>query len=579
MTARAVRWPAAAGVVALLLCLPAPTLAQSTHTVGAATYVAPEGWDEAGSSDARHVYARIRGNALCMILVYADDPSSPDLDAAFTRAWNTTFGQGFRSATRPPMRMQTSASGYRYGSGEGEIVDTSGNRFVARGHVFAAGRGTQAIIWIGNGTAALDECRPEWDALFSSLRFSGAARADASGAQPAPPPAVAPSPPPAMPTSSSPNRFDNVIFTPPPGWTIRQFDDGVELRPTNTVGQEMLAMWILKGRVSQASLEREFASSWSELVSLLQANTMRTVNGTAYDLKPAGRSPRGWDFLHGTGGVRRPDGTYDLQLYVIRAGDRIERVAVLAREIRETLSVTNASLSPRYIGLLETLVFTLRFANLPDPALPAVSLSGGGITGVWAGLGMSAGRIKPEFAIFFTGGIVYFAPQFPMQGLLGIDPSVEQPARPRNWGTYTMTGATGSMTMLYGNVPLRMAGTALELTTNQTPHRYVRLSMPASGRLNGTWCTDASACLRLTSAGRFQDTGAIRTVEHVTYAYPVSPARGDGQYELRDHTLVLRYDNGPDLRVAFPGLTEDPRTESPQSLMLGFSFDMLTRRD
>jgi hypothetical protein len=278
--------------------------------------------------------------------------------------------------------------------------------------------------------------------------------------------------------------------------------------------------------------------------------------------------------------MRRPDATFTVQVYAIRAGDRVERVAVIAREIREALSVTNASLSPRHSGPLRTLIFSLGFANLPDPKLPVVSLTGGGITGVWAGLGMSAGRIKPEFAIFFSGGVAYFSPRFPTNGLLELDPYSEQPAQPREWGTWTMTGDTGAMTMPYGSVPLRRLDTALELTTNKTPHRYVRLSLPPSGRLNGTWCTDAAACLRMTAAGRFQDTGAIRAVEHVTYAYPVSPPRGEGQYELRDHTLVLRYDAGPEeVRVAFPGLLADDVSESPQAVILGFSFDVLKRRE
>lgn len=380
-------------------------------------------------------------------------------------------------------------------------------------------------------------------------------------------------------TEAGVRQFDNVIFTPPAGWTLQQFADGVSLRPTDTVGQETLNVWVLKGRASSAPLERELASSWSEILSMLQASAMRTVNGGAYDVKQAGRSPRGWEFLHAHGGLRRPDGIHDLQLYAIRAGDRTERIAILAHEIRENLSVTNASLSPRYSGLLSTFVFSLRFANLPTPRLPAASLQGGGIAGVWAGLGMSFGRIKPQFAIFFTNGVAYFSSRFPTNGLLGIDPYAEQPAEPREWGTYTISGASGVLEMPYEKIPLRAAGGGLELTTNKTAHRYVRLRLPASGRLNGTWCSGASACLQLTSAGRFQDAGAIRTVEHVTYAYPVSPARGAGQYELRDHTLILRYDNGPELRVAFPGLTDDEDSQSPRSIALGFEFDRLSRRD
>jgi hypothetical protein len=383
---------------------------------------------------------------------------------------------------------------------------------------------------------------------------------------------------PAAQASPTTRQFDNVLYTPPPDWAVRQLDFAVELNPTTTVGQELLVVWILRGRALRATLENELAATWADVQATLGAQGMRNVSGSAFDTT-AGRSPRGWDFVHGTGGMRRPDATFTVQLYAIRAGDRVERVAVIAREIRENLSVTNASLSPRHSGPLRTLIFSLRFANLPDPKLPAPTLTGGGITGVWAGLGMSSGRIKPEFAIFFSGGVAYFSPRFPTHGLLDLDPYAEQPAQPREWGTWTMTSDAGAMTLPYGTVPLRRLGPVLELTTNKTPHRYVRLSLPPSGRLNGTWCMDAAACLRLTAAGRFQDTGAIRTVEHVTYAYPESPARGEGQYELRDRTLVLRYDGGPELRVAFPGLLADDVSETPQALVLGFVFDVLKRHD
>jgi hypothetical protein len=575
---RARWWLTTAGAIGLLLCPPSPAHAQSTHTIGAASFVPPAGWDETGSSSTRRVYTRIRDASLCMILVYADDPSSPDLDAALTRSWNSTFGQGFRSAPRPATRMQTSASGYRHALGEGDVVDNGGTRFVARVHVFAAGRGTQAITWIGNDAAALDGCRAEWDTLFSSLRFSDTATATAGASpnQPGPAP-VAPAPAMQASSSSSPQRFDNVIFTPPPGWDVRQLAFGVELSPTNIVGQELLAVWILQGRASRAGLDSELATAWTEVERQLGAQSMRTVNGTAYDTT-SGRSPRGWEFARGIGGMRRPGVDFTVHVYAIRAGDRIERVAVLARDIRETLIVTNATLSPRHSGPLRTLIFSLRFANLPDPKLPEATIHGSGITGVWAGLGMSVGRIKPEFAIFFTGGVAYFAPRFPSWGLADLDPSVEQPAEPREWGTWTMNGTTGEMVMPYERIPLRLTGTALELTTSQTPHRYQRLTLPASGRLDGTWCTDAAGCLRLTTDGRFEDTGAIRTVEHSSYAYPLSPLRGEGRYEIRDHTLFLRYDTGAEIRLAFPGLTDDQRAGSPQYIVLGFAFDILNRR-
>jgi hypothetical protein len=101
--------------------------------------------------------------------------------------------------------------------------------------------------------------------------------------------------------------------------------------------------------------------------------------------------------------------------------------------------------------------------------------------------------------------------------------------------------------------------------------------MPENGRLDGTWCFSGGACLRLASDGRFEDQGAIRVAEHSTYAWPMSPAGGRGTYTLRNHTLLLDYDGGTMLRVAFPGL-EDARTLSPSAFRLGWNVDLLTRR-
>jgi len=139
-----------------------------------------------------------------------------------------------------------------------------------------------------------------------------------------------------------------------------------------------------------------------------------------------------------------------------------------------------------------------------------------------------------------------------------------------------VTGGTGTLTMPYGPVPLRALGAALELTTNNTPHRFVRLEMPESERLDGNWCNADGACLRLTSAGTFQDGGAVRAAEHSVYPYPESPTGGEGSYELREHTLVLRYARGSELRMGFPGALD--KSSSPRELLLGFNGDLLTRR-
>lgn len=98
-------------------------------------------------------------------------------------------------------------------------------------------------------------------------------------------------------------------------------------------------------------------------------------------------------------------------------------------------------------------------------------------------------------------------------------------------------------------------------------------------RIAGNWCLSDGHCIRLTGgdSGRFEDTGAVRILEHSTYPFPESPVRGEGMYEVRDHTLVLRYDSGPEIRVAFPGIMEEP-SAALRELMLSSSLDVVRRQ-
>jgi hypothetical protein len=363
---------------------------------------------------------------------------------------------------------------------------------------------------------------------------------------------------------------------PPAGWSVRRDAAFVSLAPTNPQRFESLQVLLLSGHRFSGSLPSEFDAAWAEVRSLLAAQQMLTVNRVPYDLEQPTRTLTGTEYVRGSGGMRRGDGTYSVELYVFRAGDRAERVAVVSRDFRDNALMMTTSSNPAYLRSIRELLFTMRFANQPDRPLVRAGLTPGGIVGVWAGLSMSMGEIETNFAVFFDNGIAYFGPKFPVRGLLDINPVVEQPFQLRYWGTYTLSGDAGVLTMPYGAIPLRRLGSALELTTNRTPHRFVRLSMP-DGALDGTWCLRGGECLRLSADGRFEDAGVVRAVEHSTYPFPSTPPGGRGRYALRSHTLILSYDSGPELRVGFAGLVPDQRPPS-RDLRLGFEADVLTRR-
>jgi hypothetical protein len=434
---------------------------------------------------------------------------------------------------------------------------------------------------VANGRPALEGCRGDWNAFFASLRFPsvGPASTPRAANAPAPPSTPAPSPPErttadAPSVSGAPVVVDDLTLVPAPRWSVRRDARGVHLSPTDARSVEVLQLSLLPSRRASASLQSEFQSSWFEVLATFGAQRMLTVNQTPYDLDSLVRTYRGWEYLKGTGGMRLADGTYNLDLYLIRVGDRVLRAAVIAKDFRDNLLRTNASLNPAYSRAIRRMLFTMKIANQPEAPAPP-RLRAGGITGVWSGLAMSYGSIKTQYAIFFDNGTAFFGPMFPTTGLAEIDPVVEQPRTPRYWGTYAMNAEAGVLRMPYGDVPLRKNGSALTFTTNNTPHRFIRLDMPATPSLEGTWCLSGGACLRFDSAGRFQDNGAARIVEHALYAFPTSPTGGQGRYELRDYTLILRYDQGPEFRVAFPGLVDGRLTNEFE---LSFNNDVLVRR-
>jgi hypothetical protein len=554
--------PFLAGLAALW---PISAGAQVSQEFGPASFVAPRGWS-LDSQPRLQVFTRITGRDRCMLVVTAEEPSPPGLDAAFAAAWRTMVSGASGTGEPPASVERTSPSGSRYAVGEGDFEDGAGNRLAARLHLFPLGVKSQWIVLIGSGPLALATCEDDWESFFRSLRFRSAAAGPATPARP--PPAAAP--------SGGREQFQNISFLPPRGWTVRRTDQLVELSATDVRGQEKLHVLLLPGRVSSASLERELEAAWLETRSLLNAELLRNVSGQDYDPEE-GRSLAGVEYVRGKGGMRTSGTEWDVSLYVLRAADRVERVAVVASAFRENLSKVSTANNPRFSSEIRRLVFGLKFANQPERSLPPARLRPGGIVGVWAGLGMSFGRIKTEFAIFFDNGLAYFGPAFPTQGLHQIDPVAEQPEHRRNWGTYSWTGRAGVLTMPYGAIPLLSTGPALELTTAQTPHRYIKLVMPSSSRLDGTWCYGDGECLRLSPDGGFEDNGAVRIAEHSVYASPQSPAGGAGTYTLLDHTLHLVYDTGQELWVAFPGL-EDGGTNSPSQLRLGWNADLLTRR-
>ena len=96
---------------------------------------------------------------------------------------------------------------------------------------------------------------------------------------------------------------------------------------------------------------------------MLGAESMRNVSGSAYDLDAVDRSSKGWEHLRGTGGAFNTQQRFTISLFLVKVKERIERVAIIAREIQVNLTTTNAALNPRFSDAVDDFLFGLRFAN------------------------------------------------------------------------------------------------------------------------------------------------------------------------------------------------------------------------
>jgi hypothetical protein len=358
---------------------------------------------------------------------------------------------------------------------------------------------------------------------------------------------------------------------------VERLPEAVRLTPADTQPFESLYVYLIPGGPTAGSLAQELARAWADLVATLGGQPMRSVNGGTFDADEPGRSDFGWEYQRARGGFRAGGGGYAMDLYLIHTGDRTEQVLAVAGEFLEGgLTTMNPLQNPRYERAVREMVYSLRFANLPqiDHALPG--LRGGGIAGVWAGLSMSFGALKPHVAALFDDGTAFFGPNPPARGLSQVDPAVERPSYPRYWGRYDFQGGSGVLRMPYGTVTMRTDGATLVLTVNGTEHRFARSTSPPTSAFEGTWCLRGGQCLRLLAGGRFEDRGAVRAAEHAVYAVPESPTGGRGTFEVRDHTLVLRYEGGPEVRVAILTVpTADPA--NPREILLGFHLELLNR--
>ncbi len=180
-----------------------------------------------------------------------------------------------------------------------------------------------------------------------------------------------------------------------------------------------------------------------------------------------------------------------------------------------------------------------------------------------AGTGFSSittttGKLRVRRIALLADGT--FTAVVPREGLS--EPAKTRAREPDYWGTWE-AGASG------GSVKLDRASTRLAFT-----HKGEKLifdgcdftkSRPLDGtRVDGSYTAERrpdvyqrdmgrEPVISFTAEGRFSDQGALYWIRHVRgYSEDRQDANlGEGTYEVSNYTLILRYDDGRQIRIAF----------------------------
>jgi hypothetical protein len=566
-------------LMAVVFFIPQTVFGQ-TEKLGIVKYTPPSGWTKTQTQENVIAFSSLNQTTgqFCMITLYGAAPGTGNPQSDFAREWNNLVVKQMKAETNPTTDTQL-ADGWTILSG-GSAVESGVGKAVAFLTVISGLGKTVSVLAVFNDPAYVKQV----DAFISGMDLDktvAPVNTTTAGNQ-------------AANQNNAPGKFGLMSYTAPAGWSEQKFADGVVFKPADLPAKEHLAIQIMQPLNASGTMEQALEQSFVEATAMYKGSSMYQGQ-SKYGKNAARVSFNGWEYIRGKGGLRVQDGTQfgtemGLELFVIKINNRFERVAILeSRPSCETYSSRYYS-SDRliYRNAIETLLFSLQFADLNETGLKSGSAKGNGIVGVWQGTSQSTGagvgvRLGVFSPIFLNNGQVYYGEKFPTQGLDGLNTRIPPELYPRNWGTYTFSGGRGVMKMPYGDIPMRMEGKKLIITRNQTDWPFIPLDSVDGATFNGTYALGAVngriPAITFTSDGRFADNGAVKVMHHdlIDCANPAATP-GSGTYEVKNYSVLFDYSDGRKVKLAFLGAEYSKGNPSPATLLMSYNEDKLVRQ-
>ena len=560
-------------LTAVGLFIPQTALCQ-TEKLGMVNYTPPKGWTKTPKENIV-AFSDINQTTggFCIITVYGAITSVGNPNNDFASEWNKLVVKPFNAEANPQTETQ-SAEGWTV-IGSGAAIQLEGSKPAVMMLTMFSGFGkTVSVVAVFNDKSYAAQI----EAFIGSIELDKT---------------TAPSPTNKNSNNNNrshaaPSKFGSITYTKPAGWSEQQFQDGVVFKPSDLPAGEHLAVQIMSPLSASGTLEQALAQSFDEAAAMYNGTKMYQAGGN-YSKNAARKSFNGWEYIRGKGGLNINQTESGLELFVIKINNRFERVAILeTRPSCQTYSRRYYS-SDRisYRNGIESLLFSLQFADFNEPALKTGSTNGSGIVGVWQGSTQSTEatglRLEVFSPIFLNNGQVYFGPVFPLEGLDGLNTRISPELNTRHWGTYTFSNGRGVIQLPFGNIPIRTEGDKLIITKNQTEWPFYKLNSVDGATFNGTYVLSEVngkiPSIAFTSNGRFTDNGALKVLYHA-HVDCINPAAapGSGTYEVKDYSVLFTYSDGRRIKLAFLGAEYTKGNPSPATLRMSYNDDKLVRQ-
>ncbi|HTR29376.1 MAG TPA: hypothetical protein VMH27_08895 [Puia sp.] len=403
---------------------------------------------------------------------------------------------------------------------------------------------------------------------------------------------------------TGPSHFNHILFRIPEGWSSRQLGPWFALTPPDLANGEFLSYFLLPPAGDNSFAEVAEATI-REVATIMGGKPIRESfgQGPVFVKENEARHAKGWEYSIGHGLFQAVAGkdavgldqilTYYTGVFLARINGRIERVVFVSRDFRAHMETCRTYLKPAYEPVIRNFFFSLEFDDWNDRSAAPGKITHTGISDIWDGLayfegsegqGLFEGSVKATYLAFFDNGQVYYNKELPLHGMREINSFTEAGLNSRWWGTYTYRDGTGTITLPYVTIPFSLKDGKIYLDIYKSHIPFRRTPVTDGMRLEGTWSEAATgfgnpASIRFTGEGQFVDQGVVLRIEHpIGNCFPSTPLQGEGHYEIKDNSIVFRYDNGLVRQAAFSGLGMQRQDASPGEIHLGFHDDTFKKR-